>query len=241
MAPDDLLAGRVVMVSGSAGGIGRVVVEALSAAGAAVSLCDFRVPDEADHLATTTGDLTDPDVAAAWAGHTIDRFGHVDALVNVAGLWRSQSFIDITPDVYRTILDANLTTTWNACHAAVPHLLDRGTGSIVNFASTAGQGGSIRPGSHYAAAKGAIIALTKSLARELSPLGVRVNAISPGPVDTGAAGSGVDFDDEEVRNRTLLRRVGRPEEIADGVLYLVSDASSFATGSVLAVNGGSLL
>lgn len=229
------------MVSGSSGGIGRVVVESLAAAGATVSVCDFDMVAETDRLAATAGDLSDPDVARRWTAHTTERFGKVDALVNVAGLWRSEPFVDITPERYRLILDANLTTTWNACQAVVPLLVAQGHGSVVNFASTAGQSGSIRPGSHYAAAKGAIIALTKSLAREVSPSGVRVNAISPGPVDTGGAGSGVDFDDEEVRNRTLLRRVGRPQEIADGVVFLVSEASSFATGSVLAVNGGSLL
>lgn len=232
---------RVVLVSGCSGGIGRAVVDVLRDAGARLSVCDFKVPDEDETTAAVAGDLAEADTARQWVARTVERFGAVDALVNVAGIWRSAPFFDIGREAFEQVMSANLTTMWNACQAAAPAMVDAGRGSIVNFASTAGQFGSVRPAAHYAASKGAVIAFTKSLARELSPLGVRVNAISPGPVDTASAGSGVDFDDEEVRNRTLVRRLGTPAEIAHGVLYLVSDASSFATGSVLAVNGGSLL
>lgn len=236
------LDGRVVMVSGSSGGIGRAVVEVLAAAGARLSLCDVGASGaERDDLVVVEGNLADPEVAARWVERTSQRLGAIHALVNVAGLWRSRPFCEITSADLHQIVGANFLTAWNTCQAVAPSMLARGAGSIVNFASTAGQYGSIRPGAHYAAAKGAVIALTKTLARELSPSGVRVNAISPGPVDTSVAGSGVAFDDEEVRNRTLLRRAGRPSEVAHGVLYLVSDASSFATGTVLCVNGGSLL
>lgn len=230
------------MVSGSSGGIGRSVVEVLDAAGARLSLCDLSVDTgAADGRVAVAGDLSHPETAAGWAEATLEKFGRIDGLVNVAGLWRSTSFSEITNDEFAQLMAVNFSTMWFACQAVAPRMLSQGAGAIVNFASTAGQYGSIRPGAHYAAAKGAVIALTKTLARELSPAGVRVNAISPGPVDTSAAGSGVDFDDEEIRNRTLLGRAGRPAEIAHGVLYLVSDASSFATGTVLCVNGGSLL
>lgn len=231
------------MVTGAFGGIGVAVLTRLAAAGATLSTCDIRTPEApaTPGPVCVAGNLADPAVARSWTEQTLAEHGRIDGLVNVAGIWRSSPFGDITADELSFVLGANLTTTWNACQAVMPHLLAAGSGSIVNFSSTAGQTGSVRPAAHYAAAKGAVIALTKSLAREVSPHGVRVNAISPGPVDTGAAGSGVDFDDTEVRNRTLLRRVGRPEEIADGVLYLVSDASSYATGTVLCVNGGSQL
>lgn len=235
------LDGRIVMVSGAGGGIGRSVVRILHEAGAVVSVCDLSEVAPPGDGTSASGDLSRPEVARAWAEATVARSGRIDALVNVAGLWRSKPFVDTSSDDLAAGLAANFTSTWNTCHAVAPTMLDQGSGSIVNFASTAGQFGSIRPGAAYAAAKGAVIALTKTLARELSPSGVRVNAVSPGPVDTSAAGSGVDLDDEEVRNRTLLRRSGRPDEIAHAVLYLVSDASSFTTGAVLNANGGSLL
>jgi NAD(P)-dependent dehydrogenase (short-subunit alcohol dehydrogenase family) len=233
---------QVILVTGSSGGIGRAVVDALGAAGARVSVCDFTHPDDlAGEALQHSGDLADPSVAVDWVAATLDRFGRVDGLVNVAGIWRSAPFESITASALAEVIAANFLSTWNTCQAVVPHMAAAGSGAIVNFASTAGQFGSIRPAAHYAASKGAVIALTKSLAREVSPLGIRVNAISPGPIDTSSAGSGVAFDDTEVAQRTLLRRAGRPDEIANGVLYLVSAASSFATGSVLNVNGGSLL
>jgi NAD(P)-dependent dehydrogenase (short-subunit alcohol dehydrogenase family) len=235
------LTGRVVMVSGSSGGIGRAVVTALREAGARLSLCDVnKTQAEADDL-VHSGDLGLAATTDAWTAGTLEHFGQVDALVNVAGIWRSGDFTTVDSAQLAEVMSANFLSAWNATQSVVPHMVERGTGSIVSFASTAGQFGSIRPAAHYAASKGAIIAMTKSLARELSPCGIRVNAISPGPVDTMAAGSGVALDSDEVAQRTLLRRAGRPEEIAQGVLYLVSDASSFQTGSVLNVNGGSLL
>lgn len=236
------LDGRVVMVSGSNGGIGRCVVEAVAASGARLSVCDVRAPsDPQDGVLVSTGDLAQPDTATRWLDRTLETWGQVDGLVNVAGIWRSKPFTELSMDDYHEVLGANLTSTWNACHAVLPHMLGRRSGSVVTFASTAGQYGSVRPAAHYAAAKGAIIALTKTLAREVSPFGVRINAISPGPIDTSGAGSGVDFDDSEVRKRTLLGRVGQPREVALAVLYLLSDASTFCTGTVLNVNGGSLL
>ena len=117
----------------------------------------------------------------------------------------------------------------------------RRSGSVVNFASTAGEYGSIRPAAAYAAAKGGVIALTKSLAREFSPDNVRVNAISPGPVRTAAFGL-TDADSHRVAAaRTLFDRMGEPSDIANGVCFLISDQSTWITGTVLQVNGGSLL
>jgi NAD(P)-dependent dehydrogenase (short-subunit alcohol dehydrogenase family) len=136
---------------------------------------------------------------------------------------------------------ANVTTAFVACRSVLPTMIARGSGSIVNFASTAGEYGSISPGSHYAAAKGAVIAMTKSLAREASPHGVRVNAISPGPTDTVALGAATPEQRAMVGARTLFNRLGRPEEIAASCVYLLSGMSSFVTGTVLQVNGGSRL
>jgi NAD(P)-dependent dehydrogenase (short-subunit alcohol dehydrogenase family) len=120
-------------------------------------------------------------------------------------------------------------------------MLERGSGSIINFASTAGEYGSIRPSAAYAAAKGAVIAFTKSLAREVSPAGIRANCVSPGPIDTPMLQAATPEQRAIAASRTLLGRLGTPDDIAQAVRYLASDESSFITGDVLRVNGGSLL
>jgi NAD(P)-dependent dehydrogenase (short-subunit alcohol dehydrogenase family) len=139
------------------------------------------------------------------------------------------------------MLTANLLSAIASCRAVLPGMLERARGAVVNFASTAGEYGSIRPSAVYAAAKGGVIAFTKSLAREVSPCNVRVNCISPGPIDTPALQAASPEDRVATAARTLLGRIGTPRDIANGVLYLVSDESSFVTGTVLQVNGGSLL
>jgi NAD(P)-dependent dehydrogenase (short-subunit alcohol dehydrogenase family) len=139
------------------------------------------------------------------------------------------------------MISTNLLTALVASRAVLPAMLEVGSGAIVNFASTAGEYGSIRPAAAYAAAKAGVIGFTKSLAREVSPLGVRVNAISPGPIDTPALKAVTEAERAKASARTLLGRLGQPHDIAQGVLYLASDESSFVTGTVLQVNGGSLL
>jgi NAD(P)-dependent dehydrogenase (short-subunit alcohol dehydrogenase family) len=243
------LDGRVAMVSGAAGGMGADIARALLEAGAAVSLSDVApeplaaVAEDlpADRVLALTADLSGLAGAEAWTAATLERFGRVDALVSVAGAWRIRPFLEADGDELDLMLAANLKTAFHAAQAVAPHMIERGSGSIVNFASTAGEYGSISPAAHYAAAKGAVIGFTKSLARELSPLGIRVNAVSPGPIDTPALAGGRPVDRERVARRTLLGRLGTPGDIAHAVLYLVGDGSTFGTGHVLGVNGGSLL
>jgi 3-oxoacyl-[acyl-carrier protein] reductase len=247
------LDGSVVMVSGAAGGIGAEVVRHLLNDGARVlagdrtgsQLADAVRPtvasQEGQNLCFFEGDLADPSISRAFAERALEQFRRIDALVNVAGYWRTRPFLEVTPADFDQMIDANLKTAFYASQAVAPRMLAQGSGSIVHFASTAGEYGSIAPGSHYAAAKGALIALTKSMARELSPGGVRVNAISPGPIDTGALSGGAVIDREVVAKRTLFGRLGTPDDIADAVVFLVSPMSSFITGQVLGVNGGSRL
>jgi NAD(P)-dependent dehydrogenase (short-subunit alcohol dehydrogenase family) len=169
------------------------------------------------------------------------RDGGFDGLVNAAGYFAIQDFVESGAADWRQMTDANLFTAMSASKAVVPAMVARGSGSIVNFASTAGEYGSIRPSAAYAAAKGGVIAFTKSLAREVASSGVRVNCVSPGPVDTTMFSAGGKTDHAAAASRTLIGRMGTPADLAYACIYLLSDESSYVVGEVLRVNGGSLI
>ena len=240
-----------MILTGAAGGIGRHVARALAAAGAGVALTDLS-GDGVESLARELAGEGTPVVAAAFDGTDEERFsafqdrvrtelGEVDGLITCAGRWEPKPFEEISVADLAEMFTANVATAFVACRSVLPAMIARRSGSVVNFASTAGEYGSISPAAHYAAAKGAVIAMTKSLAREASPHNVRVNAVSPGPTDTVALGAATPEQKATVGARTLFNRLGRPDEIAASCVYLVSDMSSFVTGHVLRVNGGSLL
>lgn len=243
-----LLRDQTILVTGAAGGIGRIVSQVLHEAAARLVLVDRPGPalDElcavlgegADVRSSDAGDLTQMRDLVA---ETETNLGPIDGLVNCAGLWEVKPWANIDDASWHAVVDANLKTGFVCCQSVLPGMVERRCGSVVNFASTAGEYGSISPAAHYAAAKGGVIALTKSLAREVGEFNVRVNAISPGPTDTVALGAATAEDKARVGRRTLLGRLAQPEEMAYGVLYLVGPLSTFVTGHVLRVNGGSLL
>jgi NAD(P)-dependent dehydrogenase (short-subunit alcohol dehydrogenase family) len=225
---------RVVVVTGAAGTIGRVSAGPLGT-----------LMEELDGTAGTiwgrAADASDFDEFSRLLADATDVLGRPDVLVNVAGTFKFADFVDSSPADWAEMISTNLLTALVASRAVLPAMLEVGSGTIVNFASTAGEYGSIRPAAAYAAAKAGVIGFTKSLAREVSPLGVRVNAISPGPIDTPALKAVTEAERAKASSRTLLGRLGQPHDIAQGVLYLASDESAFVTGTVLQVNGGSLL
>ena len=242
-----LLRDKTIVLTGAAGGIGRVVSQVLIDAAADAVLVD-RPGAHLDALGTAArgaevvaSDVTDRAGVEALF-HDVERdHGKIDGVVNCAGLWQVVPWDGIDDDAWAATIDANLYSAFLCCQAALPGMVRRRSGAIVNFASTAGEYGSISPAAHYAAAKGGVIAMTKSLAREVGESNVRVNAISPGPTDTVALGAASEEDRARVGRRTLLNRLARPEEMAHGVLFLVGPLSTFVTGHVLRVNGGSLL
>lgn len=251
-----LLQGHRVVLTGAAGGIGRAMAGAFMCAGATLVATDVAEEPldvliaEIAPYAGVLGveppvarafDASDLSAFEAFVGEVVERERRVDGLVNCAGSWLAAPYPEIDSSAFALSVDRNLTTTFNGCRTVLPIMTGRRSGSVVNVASTAGEFGSITPASHYAAAKGGVIGLTKSLAREVGEFGVRVNALSPGPTDTVALGADTPKKKSAAGGRTLFGRLGRPEEIAYCAVFLLSDLSTFVTGQVLGANGGSRL
>lgn len=243
------LAGRVVLVTGSSRGIGAEVAVKAAAQGATVAV---HYHHSADGAARTlervreTGaaggdfdaDLTDGSQAEELIVRVIERFGRVDGLVNNAGLSQVSPFLDIEPAEWDAVIRTDLTAAFHTCRAALPSMLQRGSGTIVNMASRLGQIG-VAETAAYSAAKAGLIGLTRSLAREFGPRGIRVNAVAPGMTVTEMTADLVDSEEGRRRLRDMpLGRFGRAAEVADAVIFLLSDASSLFLGQTLNPNAG---
>lgn len=244
------LSGQVAIVTGANQGIGKVTAEVLHAAGARVAL----LARSADSLAAVADALLAIRLASAMAiptdvadeaqvNHAIDqvmgRWGRVDILVNNAGLVSPGRFDQITPADWQRILNVNLSGAFLCCRAVAPIMEQQRYGRIINISSISAQTGGVSGGAHYAASKGGMIAMTKTLARDLGGANITVNAIAPGQIDTRP-----EFLTAEQRDRLAgmitLGRLGRPEEIAYPILFLASPMGAYVTGATLDVNGGIL-
>jgi NAD(P)-dependent dehydrogenase (short-subunit alcohol dehydrogenase family) len=249
-----LMKGKVCVVTGGASpqGIGRATAHMLAANGAHVVVIDVSANVEsvagdiaADHPSSSILGIKCNIVNSASceeaATHVSRAFNQVDALIHCAGIIRSGSYDEISKKDFDEVIAVNLSGAFNILRSFTPTMVARRTGSIVNVASVAAQrGGGLVGGSHYAASKGAVLSLTKSLARELGPMGVRVNAVCPSLIETDFVTSAVSKD--RIRDLTAaipLGRPGRPEEVAAACMFLASDLSSYITGATLDVNGGS--
>lgn len=235
--------GRTVFITGGSRGIGAACVRAFAAAGWQVAFT-YRVSREtAGALADETGalalcaDLHEEAAIRRAASEARGHFGAPDAVVCNAGVAEQKLFQDITDEDWQRMLDVNLLGVVRTIRALLPDLLHRKSGSIVTVSSIWGQLGASCE-SHYAASKAALIGLTKSLAQELGPSGIRVNCVAPGVIDTemNAMHSGETM--QALADQTPLGRIGTAAEIADSVLYLCSEQASFITGQVLGVTGG---
>ncbi len=184
-------------------------------------------------------DVTDPDAARSAIGEA----GTWDVLVNNAGTDDFAFFTDITPERWRRLLAINLEGVFSCTQAALPGMQQAGYGRIVNIASEAGRVGS-KGSAVYSAAKGGVIAFTKTIARENARYGITANAIAPGPIDTPLLNAAREFGDvgdriiETMKSATQMRRLGTPDEVAAGVAFLASDDASYVTGETLGVSGG---
>lgn len=230
--------GRTVLVTGAAKGIGRAIAKAFADSGARVAVNDLRQPEDLP-LPFFPADVgRGADVQAMFAA-VRDQLGPVDVLINNAGISAPKGFLELTEDDWDSVLNTNLKSMFLCCQAALPDMLQRG-GAIVNLASELAYLGRARF-APYAASKGGVLSLTRSLAREFAPQ-VRVNAIAPGPVDTDMLRGEIRTPEELAAEMDLpMRRLGRPGEIAGTALLLASEHGSFYCGDVLSPNGGALM
>ncbi len=247
-------AGKVVLVTGAGSerGIGRAVALAFANEGASVVITDVvaagveRVARELSEHANAIGEVADVRSKAEMervVARAVEQFGGLDVLINNAGLTRPTKFLDISEEEYDLVVDVNLKGMFMATQAAVPAMLKRGKGAIVSLSSVSGQrGGGVFGTSAYSAAKAGIAGLTRALARELSPQGIRVNCVAPSLIDTDIFGGQVTEErKKELGESTLVGRVGNVADVVNGILFLADDASEYLTGVTLDINGGSHL
>lgn len=242
------LEGNVALVTGSGQGIGAAIATQLARSGARVAICDLH-SDRAAAVAADLSqqglqaqgfacDVTLPESVAALTRSVTAAFGPIDILVNNVGWAGDDPFLSLSEEQIRNLVSVNLMSTLFVCHEVGAGMTERGAGRIINIASDAGRVGSGGQ-AVYAATKGAVIAFTKSLAREWAKRGVTANTVSPGATDTPLwANDTSDRIKSMLLSAIPLRRVGQPEDIARAVTFLASEQASYITGQVLSVSGG---
>jgi len=245
------LAGRVVLVTGGARGIGAAVASALAIEGASVAVGDLDGPGASHHAAAIAEqhgvasvgvemDVTSRASVDAAIGKVEAELGALAVLVNNAGIDIIKPFVESTLDEWERIISVNLLGTFHCCQSALVGMIERGGGVIVNFASDAARVGSSGE-AVYSATKGGVVAFTKTLARETARHGIRVNCVSPGPTETALLAQVADHNPKlrDALARSIpMRRVGVPDDIAPAVVFLAGDGAGFITGQTISVSGG---
>jgi 2-hydroxycyclohexanecarboxyl-CoA dehydrogenase len=238
---------KTAVVTGAASGIGRATAQALAREGANVVVADI----DRDHGEATAAalrhqgrkcefmpvDMTDTASIEAFAAAVLAQVGPVDILVNAAGWGRNAPFLEGTPEFWNKLVALNFVGPMTLAKALLPAMKERGGGKIVNIASDAGRVGSLGE-TVYSGAKGGLIAFTKSLARETARYQINVNCVCPGPTDTPLMAAVPDKVKDALTKAIPFRRLGKPEEVADAVVFFASDRASYVTGQVLSVSGG---
>ncbi len=242
------LEGQVCFVTGGSRGIGRAIVTAMGDAGANVAFTYQHSSEQAQALADAVGakgvkcrayqaDVAFPEAMQRVIQQVTAEFGRITILVNNAGINRDKSFLKMTKSMWDEVIHVNLDGVFHTTQLIAREMAEAGWGRIINISSIVGQTGNFGQ-ANYAATKGALISFTETLARELAAKGINVNAVAPGFIETDMTRGIPEPALERVRAMTPMGRLGKPEEIADAVVFLAGPHSSYVTGQVLAVNGG---
>ncbi len=248
------LTGKVALITGASSGIGHATAQALANCAAAVAINYNRNEAGAEQLKnqildaggkaiTIQADVTLAADVNTLVRRTTDELGPIDILVNNAGsLIERLRILDLTEERWDQVVDLNMKSVFLCCKAVAASMMERKTGTIINLSSIAGRNGGALGSLHYSTAKGGIISFTKGLAKELAPFGIRVNAVSPGVIDTPYH---EQFSTPDMMkgyvNAIPLGRVGRSDEVAKVIAFLASDAASYLVGETIEVNGGMLM
>jgi 3-oxoacyl-[acyl-carrier protein] reductase len=245
------LENMTAIVTGAGRGMGKAFAAELSARGAAVAICDI----DPDTIAKTAAELAakggkviheqvdvsrEPEVEA-FVARVVKETGRLDILVNNAAIHPLKMIEEVTVEEWDRVLAVNLRSCFLFARAAVPHMRRQKFGRIISIASEAGKNGGTICAPHYAASKGAILAFTRNLARQVGADGITVNAIAPGRIATDMAGQVSAADNQIYVERSSVKRLGDPGDIANAVAFLADPRSSFVTGETLNVNGGTLM
>jgi 3-oxoacyl-[acyl-carrier protein] reductase len=245
------LTGRVALVSGAARGIGKAIALTLAREGALVVITDVdqdgiqQVTQEIEKMGhqakAVRADVSQRQEVQRLVSEAISTFGKIDILVNNAGIIRRGNFVEHNVQDWEKVLSVNLGGTFNCSQEVVPLMIKQGGGKIINITSIAGKVGDLASAPSYGASKGAMNTFTFSLARELAPYGINVNAIAPHAIETDMSREWSDEKRRQIVESIPLKRLGTPEEVAEAVVFLASDGANFITGEILDVNGGYLM
>jgi 3-oxoacyl-[acyl-carrier protein] reductase len=243
--------GKVCLITGGAAGIGRAAAEAFAREGAKVVICDL-AQEAGEQVATDIGgdfskvDVTDRQAVQTWVEDVVEKYGHIDVLINNAGILRDGLFVKVKEGQlvkqmseadFDLVINVNLKGVFNCTQAVAPVMINQGGGSIISVSSVVGLDGNFGQ-TNYVATKAGVIGMTKVWARELGRSNIRVNAVAPGFTATEMVKAMPEKILEGMKARTPLGRLGEPADIANAFLFLASDEASFISGTVLRVDGG---